>query len=314
MRWLHPGWVVVTCALLGAATCSNNNKAPDKPAATPAPLVPPAGTPPPRADTSIKAFPQADLTGLTQGQKDLFVAVANDEFCPCDCPKTLAACLQADAKCPAAPLMADIILRDIRDGMPADMLKEEVGSAFSGGYSAPAKTLVLDGYGSRGPASAPITIVEYSDFECPHCKDAGPLLKALVQKFPSEVRLVFKHFPLSGHVMARDAAVAVEAAGRQGKFWEMHDKVFENQENLGADMLHTLARQVGLDIKRFDKDREDPSLAGKVEASRKEGEALGIDSTPTVYVNGRKFGLRRTMENFEARFSMERVRGQGSCR
>jgi predicted DsbA family dithiol-disulfide isomerase len=94
----------------------------------------------------------------------------------------------------------------------------------------------------------------------------------------------------------------------------MHDKVFENQENLSADMLHTLARQLGLDIKRFDKDRADPSIAGRVEASRKEAETLGIDSTPTVYVNGRKFGLRRTLENFEARFAMERTRGQGSCR
>ncbi len=319
MRGFVPGLVLVGSVLLGAATCSNNNARPKDGSGTtpqPAPLTapPPAPTAPAAAAVAVRTFPKADLTGLNDRQKDLFAAVANDEFCPCDCPMTLAACLQADAKCPAATIMAEIIARDIRDGMPPDILKEQLAEAFSGGYSAPPKELVLDGYGSKGPTNAPITVVEYSDFECPHCRDAAPILKALVAKFPGEVRLVFKHFPLSGHVMARDAAVAVEAAGRQNKFWEMHDRVFENQESLSAELIRTLAKQIGLDLKRFEKDREDPTLAGRVEASRKEGETLQIDSTPTVFVNGRRFGLRRTVENFESRFAMERVRGQGSCK
>ncbi|MEW5851826.1 MAG: thioredoxin domain-containing protein [Myxococcota bacterium] len=316
-HWLNPGWVLAASALLGAATCSNSRQsAPPDPAPAPAAVATPGKAAPtaPTGGAAVRTFAQVDLGELDDRQRELFIQVANDEFCPCDCPVTLAACLQADSKCPAAPLMAQMIVRDIKAGMPEDILREQLTEAFSGGYNAPPKNLVLDGYATLGPASAPITIVEYSDFECPHCRDTAPTLKALVKKYPGEVRLIYKHFPLSGHPAAKDAAVAVEAAGRQGKFWEMHDKVFENQEHLSQETLRTLARQLGLDMKRFEADLGDPSLLGRVEASRKEGEALGIQSTPTVYVNGRRFGLRRSMENFESRLAMERVRGQGSCR
>jgi len=317
---VHPLWVLVASALLGAATCSNSNgKAAADPAKplTSTPTAAPAGKqaapPPTPAAPAITTFPKADLAGLTDKQKALFAAVANDEFCPCDCPVTLAACLQDKSNCPAAPLMAEAITRSIRLGMPADMLREEVTEGFSGGYSAKKNNLIMDGYGAQGPASAPIVIVEYSDFECPHCAEAAPLLKSLVKKYPGEVRLVFKHFPLSGHVMAKDAAVAVEAAGRQGRFWEMHDKVFANQLTLSPESIRALARGIGLDMKRFEADIVDPTLAGRVEASRKEGETLGINSTPSVFVNGRRFGLHRSEDNFDTRIRMERVRGQGSC-
>lgn len=315
--WVNPGWVLAASSLLGAATCSKNQSEPVR-AGSPAdaPAKGASNAPPPMArgdGLTAKDLVTVDLGGLSPSQTELFLAVANDENCPCDCPMTFAACLADAHRCPAARVMASVILRDIHDGIPPDMLRAEMAEAFSGGYSAPPRKIALDGYGSLGPATAPLTVVEFSDFECPHCRDAAPVIKALIKKFPGEVRVVFKHFPLNLHVMARDAAVATEAANRQGKFWEMHDKVFENQDHLSQDTLKDLARQIGLDLKQYEKDVTDPVLAARVEASRKEGEVLGINSTPTVFVNGRRFGLRRTLENFEARFEMERLRGQQKC-
>jgi protein-disulfide isomerase len=258
-------------------------------------------------------FPQANLAGLDAAGLALFSALADEEFCPCDCPVTLAACLQEGVDCPAAPLVAQVLARDIRDGASPEDLRRQAAEAFSGGYSAPPRPMTLTGYASLGPAGAPVTLVVYSDFQCPHCRLASAGLKEVVKEHPGEVRVVFKHFPLMGHSASKDAAVAAEAAGRQGRFWEMHDLLFEHQASLNRQTIRGLARQVGLDMKRFDADLTDPSLAGRVEASRKEAEALGISSTPTVFVNGRAFGLRRTKENYHSRIAMERVRGQGRC-
>src|SRR5688572_566173 len=120
---------------------------------------------------------------------------------------------------------------------------------------------------AKGPAGAVVTVAGFSEFECPFCQSAVPTLKKLEKTYKDRVRFVWKHLPLvSIHGKAMGAAIAAEAARNQGKFWEYHDKLFANQERLEPGDLTRYARELGLDVARFEKDREDPGLKTKVQA------------------------------------------------
>jgi protein-disulfide isomerase len=142
---------------------------------------------------------------------------------------------------------------------------------------------------SRGAPMAKVTIVEFSDFQCPHCGAAHPELVRLLREREGSVRLVYKYFPLSGHPDAMPAARAAEAARMQGKFWEMHDRLFEHQSDLKDEDLKKYAQELGLDMARFEADRASDAVQKRIEASKAEGEKLGVAATPTFFVDGRQF-------------------------
>lgn len=140
----------------------------------------------------------------------------------------------------------------------------------------------------RGPADAWVTVVEFSDFECPFCGREAPVLSQLLGAYPADLRLVYKHFPLSQHPDAVPAAVAAECAGDQGRFWEMHDLLFTHQTALGDQDLVGYASQLGLDSALWDTCRTAPGSAAvaRVEADQALGNSIGIAATPTLVVNG----------------------------
>lgn len=141
-----------------------------------------------------------------------------------------------------------------------------------------------------GSASAPIELVEYGDFECPHCGAAYPIVKKIQKKLGSELRFVFRNFPLSdAHPFAFAAAVAAEAAALQGRFWEMHDTIFENQRALSDEGLFKMAAMAGLDLEKFKNDVKKEELKEKVEADFESGIKSGVNGTPSFYINGAKF-------------------------
>ena len=108
---------------------------------------------------------------------------------------------------------------------------------------------------ARGPMDAPVTLVKYGDYECPYCGEAHPLLKELLERVGEQVRFVFRHFPLDTvHPRARSAAQAAEAAASQGRFWEMHDLLYERQDELGEEDLMRYAAELGLDLRQFEED------------------------------------------------------------
>jgi protein-disulfide isomerase len=151
----------------------------------------------------------------------------------------------------------------------------------------------------RGPANAPITIVEYSDFQCPFCARVNPTLERIRQTYGDKVRIVFKDFPLPNHPEAPKAAEAAYCAGDQGKYWEMHDRLFANQQALQVPALKQYAAALGLDTAAFDKCLDSGKHAGRVAANMEAGEALGISSTPTLYVNGRPVVGAQPFEYFK---------------
>jgi protein-disulfide isomerase len=138
-----------------------------------------------------------------------------------------------------------------------------------------------------GPDDAPLTLVEYGDFECPHCGRAYPILKSIKQQLGARLRVVFRHFPLTEtHPHAAHAAETAESAATQGKFWEMHDALFEHQEALDDDALIAYADELGLDATRVARDLESGTYAPRVRANFRSGVRSGVNGTPTFFVNG----------------------------
>jgi len=165
---------------------------------------------------------------------------------------------------------------------------------------------------SRGAMDAPVTIVEFSDYQCPYCERQEAALKEIVAKYPKQVRLVVMDFPLDMHPDARRAAKAGACAAQQGRFWEMHDRMFADQSALDEEGLKADAKKLGLDGPRFAACLSSAEAEERVARSQREGEAAGVDGTPTLFLNGRAFSsgavsfgeLQATVE--------EELRGIGS--
>ena len=148
-------------------------------------------------------------------------------------------------------------------------------------------TVKTAGAPAKGPESAPVTIVEFSDFQCPYCAKVAPTLRQIADTYKDSVRIVWKHFPLSIHKDAVGASLAAEAAGKQGKFWEFHDRLFADRNKLGPEDLKQHARELRLDMKRFEADLSSGADKKKIDADVAEAEALHILGTPGIFINGR---------------------------
>jgi len=139
----------------------------------------------------------------------------------------------------------------------------------------------------QGPENAPITLVEYGDFECPYCGRAYGILKELQEDLGPQLRLVYRHFPLATiHPHAEDAALTSEAAAEQGKFWEMHDLLFENQKDLEIGDLEDYARTLGLDVARLEESLKTRKLFPRIKEDFLSGVRSGVNGTPTFFING----------------------------
>jgi protein-disulfide isomerase len=149
-------------------------------------------------------------------------------------------------------------------------------------------TIETAGDPALGNADAPVTIVEFSDYQCPYCKSAATVLNDTVRKYPGKVRLVYKHYPLQSiHKEAAKAAEAASCANEQGKFWEMSDRLFANPQSLQTATLKAYARDLGLNAGAFDKCLDDGKHAATWQKHVGEGNLFGVSGTPTVFVNGR---------------------------
>lgn len=139
----------------------------------------------------------------------------------------------------------------------------------------------------QGNPAAAITLVEYGDYQCPHCGHAYPIVKEIQQNFGDRLKFVFRNFPLKNiHPLAVPAAIASEAAARQDKFWEMHDVIFENQENLHGNSFRHFAEDIGLDLAQFERDSKDSGIFEKVDTDFESGIMSGVNGTPTFFING----------------------------
>lgn len=169
----------------------------------------------------------------------------------------------------------------------------------------------------RGPRTAPVTVEVYGDFQCPSCGHAAGIMKELETQYHDQLRVIFYEFPLAMHNHAVEAAMAAEAAGLQGKFWEMHDQLYQYQgvwsktSKVGF-FFESYAEQIGLDVARFRADRQSQDVQQTVMAQGEAGVARGVKNTPTIFVNGTQFMGTFTKENLEEAVKTALAAGKGS--
>jgi protein-disulfide isomerase len=160
----------------------------------------------------------------------------------------------------------------------------------------------------QGPAEAAVTLVEYGDYECPYCGAAYPIIKEVQARMGERLRFVFRNFPIStSHAHAEQAAEAAEAAAAQGRFWQMHDLLYENQQRLGDEDLRAYAEQLGLEVEPFDQELAEHAHAARVREDFMSGVRSGVNGTPTFYINGARYDDSYDRETLLA--ALERAAG-----
>ena len=173
----------------------------------------------------------------------------------------------------------------------------------AGKASAPSHAEIKAGSHIRGPQNAQLTIVEFGDYECPSCGAWHPFVKELLSRYPDKLKLDFHHFPLvSVHPNAMAGATAAEAAGEQGKFWEMNDALFEHQREWGESpnpkpIFMNLASRIGLDLNRFEQSMASPAIQSRILQDVSQGQDLHVEGTPTFYLNGEQIRPKLSMED-----------------
>ena len=294
---LWPSLMVALCPLvLVAATCKSD----EKPKSVPTPLAAatPAATDKP-AEAGEKAkdapaeldFKKFGLQELTPSAKDQIRQVASDEFCYCGCPHTLGGCLQVHPECSHAKRMLMLAASEAQAGGRASDILRDLQKYYGSFKKEKRGAIDLADVPCMGNEKAPVTMVEFSDFECPFCGAARPMLESFVEAHKDKVRLCYKNFPLQSHQHSLAAAQAAEYARSQGKFWEFHDLLFENQLAMSMEEMKAHAKKVGIDPAAMEKAVTSETFLPKVNASKEEGKKLGIDSTPSLFINGRPLVL-----------------------
>lgn len=164
--------------------------------------------------------------------------------------------------------------------------KKKQEQALEASFKNRIKDVISKNNPTKGPEKAPITIIEYTDFQCPYCRRGAETIHRIMEMYPNKIRLVFKNNPLKFHPQALPAAKAALAAYKQGKFWEYHDLLFKNSAKLNKEMFLKFARDLGLDIEKFNKDRNSEEIAKQIENDQVRAAELKLSGTPTFIVNG----------------------------
>lgn len=239
-------------------------------------------------------LPGVKVSGLTTAQKAQVLAIARLETCTCGCTMKMAPCLSQDRSCMVSRTMATAISREIKAGKSPTAAKAVLTNAtymakLQDELASQPVDIKLAGAPVRGPESARVTVVEFSDFQCPFCRSGAEALTEVAKAFPNDVKLVFKQFPLESHSQAAIAAEASLAAHAQGKFWDMHDRIFANPRSLTEPNLIAWAKEFGLDTVRFAADLTSHKYQSTVQGEVREGIDAGVQGTPTVFLNGRLY-------------------------
>lgn len=231
--------------------------------------------------------PNVDLSGLADSDKAAFMRLIEKYPSACGKAQSLEASLKTDPKCRRSVFAARYMVKLFRLGLLPSEVEEHYNDRF-GPDVYKYKNIDVHDAPLRGDPGAPVTIIEFSDFQCPHCKHLQPVLERILEDYP-QVKLYFKNFPITrAHPYAQGAAQAAIAAGKQGKFWQFHDKIFHgDQEKESPADLERYARELKLDIPKWKKDMA--AAAEKVNRDRADGDKIGVDATPTLIINGRKF-------------------------
>ncbi|MGA2740000.1 MAG: thioredoxin domain-containing protein [Bryobacteraceae bacterium] len=243
---------------------------------------------------TLESLPAVDLSGLSPAQKATALKLLRTRGCSCGCGMKVAECRVKDPSCYFSKGLAAVIVTSLRAGKDE---KEALADAEASRFAHPPEHKLLEdpidiptaGAPETGPNDAPITLVEFSDFQCPYCSLATPQLQLVLKAYPTQVRLFFKQFPLDMHSQAALAASAAVAAQRQDKFWQMHDALFASHNDLSRPTILALASALGLDMKRFEADIDSQEVRKAVAHDQEDGSNVGVMATPTLFIDGQHY-------------------------
>lgn len=232
-------------------------------------------------------LPGVDTHDFTPREQHEFSRYVQQLGAPCpSIAVSIAQCVLEKRRCRSCLSAAAAIAKSVREGMAAEQIENLYKQRFD---ATTAKAIPIEGSPSRGPDTAPVTIVEFADFECPFCQRMAPKLDEIWENRKASVRFVYKFMPLAMHPHSEIAARAAIAAQAQGKFWEMHHELFANAARLEDSDLRGYARAIGLDVDRFVADMSSPKTTARLAADSQLAEELGVNATPTIFVNGREY-------------------------
>jgi protein-disulfide isomerase len=236
-------------------------------------------------------LPGVDTQGLTPAKRAAAFKFLREETCTCGCNMKLAECRMKDPTCSYSRKLSSVATKAFAAGKsPADVREEvkKVAGEPPPVFDDPVK-ISLAGDPVEGPDNARLTIVEFSDFQCPFCSKAVADAKAVLRQFPKDVKLVFKQFPLDSHRDAEFGAEAALAAQAQGRFWQMHDLLYAGFPDLSRKTVLNYARELNLNMNQFVSDVDSHKYKARVHSEEQEGEAAGVGGTPTFFFNGKKY-------------------------
>jgi protein-disulfide isomerase len=237
-----------------------------------------------------------DTSMLTPREKREWSTYVSELMAPCaDTPVSVAQCVQEKRGCSKCVPGVKFVLRGVRDGMSQEQIEKSYHNRFDADR---VKDVTIDGSPSKGPANGPVTVVEFADFECPFCAMEAPVLEKMWQGHQDTVRYVYKYFVIAAHPHGDAAARAAIAASNQGKFWEMHDLLFANRDHLEGADIDGYAKDIGLDMAKFHTDMQAQATTDRIDGDKKLGESLGVQGTPTIFINGREYDLHQDMDEW----------------
>jgi protein-disulfide isomerase len=257
-----------------------------------------AQAPSPDAWKTSETLGSIDLSELTPIQKKAVLKMVREQDCSCQCGMKTAECIMKDSNCSYSRALAKIAIQGVKDGkslIEISKLMDASPKAHRPKLLEAAVNIPVDGSPVRGPADARITLVEFSDFECPYCSAAVKQVDIVMAAYPKDVKLIYKQFPLSMHPHAELAAEASLAAREQGKFWEMYDVLFKNFRQLSRNSILGMAKDLGLDMDKFKSDLDSGKYKAVVDKDLADGEAAGVYGTPSFYVNGKQYNGEVTL-------------------
>jgi protein-disulfide isomerase len=248
---------------------------------------------------SATDLPNVDMNGLSADQKHAVLKLLREEACTCGCGMKMAQCRLQDPKCAFSRMSSNAAVKALKDGKTPDQMRTAaLAENHLKTLDDPVK-IRTEGAPSKGSAGAKITLVEFSDFQCPYCSKAAFQLEELLTRFPNNVRLVYKQYPIAMiHSQAMLASRASLAANNQGKFWLMHDKMFSNGNKLSRENILAWAKEVNMDMPKFVKDMDSRETEESVMRDVREADEIGVLGTPTVFLNGRRYNGELTVADF----------------
>ena len=242
-------------------------------------------------DRARQILPRADLHSLSDAQRAQFLEIAGDTFGYAGCNDTLARCLSANVTDPHAPRMAELVKALLLAGYQPRVIIDVVERYYAGFPKDKRQKVADHDCPQLGDVRAPVAVVEYSDFQCPHCAAAVQPLRELVRSLPTKVRVCSKYFPLPGHPRAQIAAACAEFARQRNRFWEMSELIFGHFEELGDAELKSFAAKLGIDGDAMLQQGYAGRFDAIIERQKKEGMAAGVRGTPALFFNGRSYTL-----------------------